>query len=250
MMKVVINDGKNSLKVVHNIISLSVIAIMLLFSSGSNASDCSEKITKGEAVTCLQNKINSLEERLPKIKDNILPSFSSIPIGGVIAFWGSLKDIGKLSDFEVCDGTKVTTAKSVLLGHFKPDLRGRFIRGISKESEFNEKKPPVGGSDIINQEISGEVSLTIDQIPAHKHDVADPTHSHNAQNITNAGNIYDSGSNRQAASYFSAPNARTSGEKSGVSIKLNGGGKGHAHIVNGHDNRPSYLELYYIIKVQ
>lgn len=73
----------------------------------------------------------------------------SIPIGSVLAYAGPLVNEGGVvllppdvrKSFEICDGNLVTTEGSPVLGLRKPDLLGKFIRGMREEEFGNLLKP-------------------------------------------------------------------------------------------------------------
>ncbi len=94
-----------------------------------------------------------------------LISSSSVPIGGIIMYSGSLLAIPV--NYRVCDGTLGT-----------PDLRNRFILG-----EGTLAQGATGGS----------TTISTSQLPAHNHGITDPGHSHNVV-LTGLFNNGDSGS--------------------------------------------------------
>jgi len=172
-----------------------------------------------------------------------------IPIGSIIAFWGTLEKINNMKRYELCDGEQVTT-RGPLQGSKKPNLRGLFIRGVPEDSDIDVEQPTLGGSDTVEKRLTSGTSLTVDHMPSHSHPINDPGHSHSINVPGNAGNIYDSGGDRQAASFYSPGVTRTGGEPTNISIGNKGNGAEHTHDVALHDNRPSFMEVHYIIRVK
>jgi len=84
----------------------------------------------------------------------------SVPVGGVIAWWGDSST--PPAGWKVCDGSAVNDSASSLNGKTVPDLRNRFIRGAAGNVRTSL---PTGGRDVINL--------------AHHHDVNPHSHSIN-----------------------------------------------------------------------
>lgn len=83
------------------------------FSNFSYAKDCSKEPTKGEAVSCLQNKIANLESQSA-------PKTSELP-RGIILPWTS--KTGELPDgWAICNGDNGT-----------PDLTNKFLMGMGRQ---------------------------------------------------------------------------------------------------------------------
>jgi microcystin-dependent protein len=161
------------------------------------------------------------------------------PPGGIILWSGSLASVP--SGWYLCNGANGT-----------PDLRDRFVVGAGNTYAVGN----TGGA--------ASVVLTSDQMPAHTHSITassdtagahthtitDPGHSHSysgGQAVSNGyfpgGSIIAGGSNYTAAA--------TTG------ISINSGGA-HTHTISatagttgggiGHENRPPYYALAYIMK--
>ena len=71
------------------------------------------------------------------------PPGPSLPVGSVVAFWGTLEEIP--DDYELCDGELVKKTNSKLHGH-KPDLRDTFLKGAQADTLDVRSKPVYGGS--------------------------------------------------------------------------------------------------------
>ena len=129
--------------------------------------------------------------------DPILAAASQLVPPGVIVMWsGSIANIP--SGWALCDGTNGT-----------PDLRNRFIVGAGSSYAVGAK----GGA--------AEVTLTVDQMPSHRHSVA-------AQ--------FGSGSGVTGLYYGDGTTSMT------VWTSYVGGGK-------PHENRPPYYALAFIMKL-
>ena len=133
------------------------------------------------------------------------------PVGSIMMYGGSTAPPGWL----ICDGQSTGSygALAAIVGQYVPDLRDRFIVGA--------------GSTYTAGAIGGEagVTLTIDQIPAHKH----TTTFDNKKYFPGGGstNIGYGGAGGYPADVFSMDNA--------------GGGQ-------SHNNIPPYYALIFIIK--
>lgn len=166
-----------------------------------------------------------------------------VPIGAVVLWWGSLSGIPR--GFELCDGA--FPAPGAKLAGRKPDLRGVFPRGAEPSVQNVAGKFPItGGSDQIDIRSSGGTAITISQMPAHTHGVTDPGHSHSITASFFTGGF----GGVQRGTSNSIERISTLSKATGISIRSNGGGQAHTHTIPLHDNRPAYLELFYIIRVK
>lgn len=130
------------------------------------------------------------------------PSTAVIPIGGIIMWSGSIDSIP--AGWALCDGRNGT-----------PDLRDRFIVGAGREYSVGD----TGGAN--------EVTLTIDQIPPHSH------------NITLRGTRF-TGHIHEGATAAGTPGG-VSGTWTGSTQSAGSGAS--------HENRPPYYALAYIMRV-
>lgn len=141
-----------------------------------------------------------------------------VPVGGVVAWLGSLPGAPSLpANFAPCDGQVVSDAESPLDGTTLPDLNGehRFLRGADSSGA-------TGGADA--------VALTTGQLPSHDHG--------------NGG--YDrllaytggSGTSCCADNTPNQPNLLSSAPLAPV-------GNGEAH-----ENRPSFYEVVWVIRIK
>ncbi len=151
----------------------------------------------------------------------------AVPVGGVIAWWGELGSIPE--NFELCDGNPPTTPGAVLTGN-KPDLRERFVRGA------NLAVGTTGGEDTIEDATTAPHQLTVEEMPSHNHV------SSWYDRLVGINGQYTMTSSDNTAG---EPNLRYAGN-----IAFEGGDEPHSHGISGHDNRPAFCELFYIIRVK
>ena len=138
----------------------------------------------------------------------------SIPQGVIVMWSGKTEDIPAY--WVLCDGNNGT-----------PDLRDRFILGAG-----HTYLPGNTGGET-------EITLTVDQMPSHTHDIQDPGHSHITSEMKNSST--DSDDSSLPVYKRTAPGKWTSQEKTGISILPKGGNQ-------PHENRPPYYALCFIMK--
>lgn len=107
--------------------------------------------------------------------DDIIPltsgtgSTSSVPVGGIIAFGGTIAPLG----WQICDGAASSTSDLIaVVGANVPDLRGKFILGVSATHAAGS----TGGAET--------VTLSTTQIPSHQHTMANHTHSGTSSTVS------------------------------------------------------------------
>lgn len=115
--------------------------------------------------------------------------------------------------WQLCDGTNGT-----------PDLRGFFIYGKVDDSDI-----PISGSNITHSHVGGVSSTT-------------PNHTHSASvNLSSAGGDGHYGGSKYVASGTHTHSA---------SLSLgSAGGHSHTTVLSSANGLPSYMLLYYIMKV-
>ena len=166
--------------------------------------------------------------------------------GMIMMFYGDVGDIP--SGWALCDGN-----------NGRPDLRNRFIVGVGSDYVLGD----TGGDDLLTGLVTGEGGaagatteahvLTIDEIPAHHHNIF----AANTSGDTNAdgwGNANARGISSEDVPPFDYREESNLGDQI---ISDTGGGTGHTHGIDiaAHthtiadiDNRPPYYALYFIIK--
>lgn len=164
---------------------------------------------------------------------------------GTVKMWAG--QVNKIpADYKLCDGTVLSINDypelfenmGVAFGgngsdsFALPDLRGRFIVGYdTSNNDYNAiNRDKIGGS--------ANVTLTVEEIPAHKHAYTDDTNAEGKYPQIEAGFPLSIGG---------IGVLKTSGEDSGTGTVYN------SQTVGGsqpHENRPPYFVLAYIVKVR
>jgi microcystin-dependent protein len=148
-------------------------------------------------------------------------NLSSIPFPkGIVVIWsGNLADIPK--GWALCDGTQGT-----------PDLRGRFVLGVNPSDNKNDltARPmkTTGGAETH--------TLTVEEMPRHKHTYKFPAMQINAKQEGFAGNNDDTRVDTRDTSFV--------GGTPPASGATDAEGPGQPH-----NNMPPYFALAYIMKM-
>jgi len=191
---------------------------LLLFKAQVAVSTAALKADMASGDTAVRTEVTAVSE-------------VAVPVGGIIAWSGNLSSIPK--NFELCDGNEPTTAGAAYTGN-KPDLRARFIRGASLAVGTT------GGQDTIEDATTWSHVLTITEMPSHTHP-------------WNYGWEYDDdGGGGSFREFTHRPGPYTPPYLGNPSspVLSEGGDQPHSHGISGHDNRPEYYELFYIIRVK
>jgi len=131
------------------------------------------------------------------------------PQGGIIMWTGTTPPDG----WELCDG-----GHSAALGKNRPNLKGRFIVGYDQsDADYNQIGKASGDKT---------VQLISDHLPSHTHELGD----YKVTDLGNAGSASGPGKQKVDAAWRNST-----------------GGNPTTHI--GHENRPPYYVLAYIIKI-
>ncbi|MHA7056519.1 phage baseplate protein [Aquimarina sp. M1] len=142
---------------------------------------------------------------------------------GLISMWsGNEIPVG----WALCDGANGT-----------PDLKGRFIVGLNKNSNDYNKIGNTGGEE--------QVILTAEQLPAHKHSGKTNSAGNHRHRFTGAAKRGDGGGTGSSNDYYKAFTRDTqfAGEHThAFETNATGGNK-------AHENRPPYFVLAYIMKL-
>ncbi len=200
--------------------------------------------------TLLDSKI-----RDGSINGNKLSAGVFVPVGGVIMWWGALNQIP--ANYEICNGEAPTTPGAVLPGN-KPDLRDRFVKGAPNTATDVKTTPVAGGSHSIAGSTTGGTALSAAQMPSHQHRVSLFTSANGQHSHTYAIGPGDAGSRNKAADGDQGPNGfRPSTDPAGEhahlvvgDTALAGSGQPHSHTFPAFDNRPAFLEMFFIIRVK
>ncbi len=174
-----------------------------------------------------------------KIKEydhNTQTYYDLIPAGSIIMWYGSSSSIP--TGWALCDGN--TYPRSNSSGTIiTPNLSGRFVIPAGDNGGSSYSAHDVGGQDA--------VSLSAGELPAHNHTgtaTSAGSHSHDVPN---------------AVSYTGDASNSNKNGKDGESLAISetGYAGNHSHSVTiynagssvGHENRPKYYALAYIIKL-
>jgi len=200
-------------------------------------------VTRGTNGTVISGATEIIPRQQVLASPYALNAANGSPVGGIILWWG---DIGSIPEnFELCDGQPPSTPGATLTGS-KPDLRDRFPKGATSGATDVKSSPIAGGSNFIGQRQSGGTAITIAQMPSHTHGVNDPGHSHTMDSEFD----FNSTDNHIARGSGSPGPLPTASAVTGISIQSAGGGGAHDHVIPGHDNRPAFLEVFYVIRVK
>lgn len=149
---------------------------------------------------------------------------NAMPCGSIIMWGGNISQIP--TGWYLCDGTNNT-----------PDLRDKFIRGSSGTSDHLTS----GGAD--------QVTLTVNQLPAHTHAFSGQTNLDGAHEHSfwagngSGGGAFDKGDNDDERGYHHPNNANISRHRHNFSGVTNTTGTGEVIPI-----LPSYYKLAYIKK--
>lgn len=171
------------------------------------------------------------------VKANGFSGFGVAPLGAIIMWTGSGVPLG----WQLCDGNGGTQVNGITI----PDLRGRFVIGVGTSSD--------GAANYGVTNTGGEEThaLTVAEMPSHNHGGATDTegdHSHAHEGYRNVDHYTCAGCNndRSVKSRSESGSANDyGGESAGYhrhSISSQGSG-------SGHENRPPYYALAYLIRV-
>ena len=158
--------------------------------------------------------------------------FGFLPVGSVTMWWGAKSPLP--AGWEICDGSTPSTAGATLAGN-KPNLVDRFPKGATAGAT-NTQSGNV--SQDTNQTPAMNVTgtaISIAQMPIHHHEIYPKLSGY----TTGYGDfLQGAGSHTLGAPYGNA----VTGDS--------GSGATHDHTVPAHDNRPAFLEMYFIIRVK
>jgi microcystin-dependent protein len=196
-----------------------------------------------------------------RISANYLDVPNISPVGSIIMWPGTISNFP--SDWALCNGSELSIATyntlyNVLTNsgaifpfgantngsgaagstHFRlPDLRDRFVSGSGSSYSVGD----TGGLS--------NVTLTTSEMPVHNHTITDPGHNHASnQDLENpnSGGITQ-GPGGRSHGIISAGSVITQSNTTGITIANAGGTAG---VTQAHENRPPYLALIYLIRIQ
>jgi microcystin-dependent protein len=206
----------------------------ILYASGANTLAKLAKATDGDTL--------QLASGVPSWVT--VSAGAGVETGSILPYGGAYTD--SVSGYLQCDGTAVSrTTYSDLFGVTStqfgvgdgsstfnlPDFNSKFARGAPATTSCGA----TGGADT--------VSLTEAELASHSHtaSVTDSGHTHTLPRSSGSGSdhIYDDKGN----DFFGTPLGATMSSTTGITVSNSSTGSGTAH-----ENKPSYLEILYIIK--
>lgn len=89
-------------------------------------------------------RVSQAEKSISELR-SLVSDAGQVPLGGIVAWWGSTADgkEGIPNGFELCDGTKVTTA-GPLQHVIKPNLLNLFLKGSAGKGRRSRRKADRG----------------------------------------------------------------------------------------------------------
>jgi len=225
-------------------IILTIIQITLpLFLFAQNGSNTSNG-SNGNAITIEESGKVGVNNDTPKAQLDVGGDINAsgkimqgnnelLPKGSIIMFHGENIPVG----WALCDGNEGT-----------PDLRGRFIVGVGKNA--NKENKVKDEREYVYKEEGGAnaVALSVDEMPKHSHSV----------NLTDS-KIYrwdqsfaGSGSGKYLRTLIQIYNENHKELKDKYNNryeKIEGVNTKYSGSDNAHENRPPYYALYYIMKL-
>jgi len=177
-----------------------------------------------------------------RISANYLDVPNISPIGSIM-IWPGATDTWPTANWRQCNGSGLSTSTYSdlfnIIGYTYggsgatfnlPDLQNRFVAGAGDSYSLND----IGGANA--------VGLTTDQLPSHTHTLTDPGHNHTYSG-SNAPDNQAAGGTPVPAGGGAFNDGTTANETTRIIIDSTGNGQ-------SHENRPPYVALYYIIRIQ
>jgi microcystin-dependent protein len=165
------------------------------------------------AMTVASASVNGDVSSAGTVRANTFAGYGTVPLGCIVLWSGSASDIP--DGWALCDGQTVN-------GRRTPDLRGRFVVGYDSQDNDYNTVGHTGGAK--------EVTLTVEQLPAHKHNTS----------VHTVGYAAAYNGSKEAATYDS--NGKNNGNMD-ISGDNTGGGR-------AHENRPPYYTICFIMRVK
>ncbi len=172
-------------------------------------------------------------QRVNLAADAIPPS---IPVGTVISWWRADASTPLPSgEWAFADGSVVNDPASPLNGKTLPDLRDRFIMGVSSDSIGQ-----TGGTNTLNLAHSHTVNAHTHDVPYHTHTIA---HDHNTTD-----RYAVAGGSLSVNVDILAPTVSNSGGWGGATSASSPGTD--TQLTAPVDNRPAYVGMVYLVKIK
>ena len=165
------------------------------------------------AMTVASASVNGDVSSAGTVRANTFAGYGTIPLGGIIMWSGSAGAIP--AGWALCNGQSVD-------GRTTPNLCGKFVVGYDPENVDYNAVGKTGGQR--------EVTLTVEQIPAHKHNTS----------VRTVGYVASYNGSKEAATFDS--NSKNNGHEDIIGQDT-GGGK-------AHENRPPYYSICFIMRVK
>lgn len=195
----------------------------------------------------------TLKNQFPNLGNSVVTATAAqlsnpIPTGVIVAWYGSLAAIP--AGWILCDGRTGSSVAGATVT--TPDLRNRFILGATDPAQASGNPGPstTGGAQSLTVTTSsagahthgastGGTALTVDQLPPHQH-------SYTAARVTaTAGSGTATGSSTTVAESTTLTTSIGASATHTHAISSDGA---HTHTAT-IDNRPSFLALFYLMKL-
>ena len=143
----------------------------------------------------------------------VFSGYGTIPVGGIIMWSGSANEVP--DGWALCDGRTIS-------GKTTPNLKGKFVVGYDpSDSDYNAVGKTGGYKNI---------TLTVEQIPAHKHN----------NSVRTVGYAASYNGSKEAATFDG--NSKNNGHENIIGQDTGGG--------QPHENRPPYYAMCFIMRVK
>lgn len=212
-------------------------------SDGIICTNCEIDVSGGNIYTDTP-EVDDISNIVPTTQwvNNYISGLTGIPIGGIIMWGGETIPIG----WALCDGSGTYIDINGNIQNI-PNLSGRFILGSGNFTDSSGNTVTDSSGNIVNYSLGQtegqiNVTLSIDEIPSHSHEITDDGHAH--ETYVNDVNETDTGNeNTNLINNAGTTLALTSStSQTGIIINDTGGG-------NSHNNMPPYYVLAYIIRI-
>lgn len=187
---------------------------------------------------------NPQSTRLSEAK---LPVGVTIPVGGIIMWWGRADNLP--AGFELCDGTSPSTLGALLAGT-KPNFTDRFPKGPASGTSDVVAAFGQGGTNSVPERKTGGTAITLNQMARHDHGGATGTGSVSGTNPYRDSGTINNLFAQKLINYTDTTRFRNRFSDHTHSIQAQGNNEAHDHSIPQHDNRPAFMEVFFIIRVK